>query len=79
MSKLTEILSHLKKPVSFEPVLKVKPYAEMVRIYGLEKTNAGEVMVQINDGSFHRLEEKDKNYDLVADEILNRLHEPIQS
>jgi hypothetical protein len=45
-----------------------------IRIYSIEKTNDGEVMVQINDGSFHKLEETDRNYDLVADQILNRLH-----
>jgi hypothetical protein len=68
MSKLNEILQHA--PVKFDtPVI-----IDTVRIYSIEKTPAGEVMVQISDGSFHKLEETDRNYDLVADHILNRLH-----
>jgi hypothetical protein len=60
-------------PAKFDnPVIIDSPIP--VRIYGIEKTPADEVMVQINDGSFHKLEEKDRNYDLVADHILNRLH-----
>lgn len=75
MSKLTEILSHLNTPVQFDTAVTVKPtpHSEVVRIYGLEKTSEGEVMVQINDGSFHKLEEKDRNYDMVAGSILQRL------
>jgi len=75
MSKLTEILSHLKEPVKFDTpvIIKATPHSFPVRIYSLEKTNEGEVMVQINDGSFHKLEEKDQNYDMVAGSILQRL------
>jgi hypothetical protein len=72
MSKLTEILPHA--PVKFETPVSIKiPIPTGIRIYSIEKTEAGEVMVQINDGSFHKLEETDKNYDLVADTLLNRL------
>lgn len=75
MSKLTEILSHLSEPVKFDTPVTVKatPHTLPVRIYGLEKTSAGEVMVQISDGSFHKLEETDKNYDMVAGSLLQRL------
>jgi hypothetical protein len=75
MSKLTEILSHLKEPVNFDtPVtIKATPHTSPVRIYALEKTNDGEIMVQIHDGSFHKLEETDKNYDMVSNSILQRL------
>jgi hypothetical protein len=73
MSKLNEILRHA--PVKFDTPVSVKmPTPIEIRIYSIEKTNDGEVMVQINDGSFHKLEETDRNYDLVADQILNRLH-----
>jgi hypothetical protein len=73
MSKLNEILRHA--PVKFDTSVSVKmPIPIETRIYSIEKTNDGEVMVQINDGSFHKLEETDRNYDLVADQILNRLH-----
>jgi hypothetical protein len=73
MTKYEQILSHL--PVKFprHAPIKVGTF-NPIRIYSLEKTNDGEVMVQINDGSFHKLEETDRNYDLVADQILNRLH-----
>lgn len=75
MSKIQEILSHLSEPVKFDtPVtIKATPHSNVVRIYGLEKTSEGEVMVQINDGSFHKLEEKDRNYDMVAGSLLQRL------
>ena len=75
MSKLTEILSHLKEPVQFDtPVtIKATPHSNVVWVYGLEKTEAGEVMVQINDGSFHKLEETDKNYEMVSNSLLQRL------
>lgn len=70
MSKLNEILRHA--PVKFDTPVKIPITA--LRIYSIEKTNQGEVMVEISDGSFHKLEETDCNYDLVADQILNRLH-----
>ena len=75
MTKLQEILSHLSDPVNFDtPVtIKATPHSNVVRVYGLEKTSEGEVMVQINDGSFHKLEEKDRNYDMVAGSLLQRL------
>ena len=75
MSKIQEILSHLSDPVQFDtPVtIKATPHSNVVRVYGLEKTSEGEVMVQINDGSFHKLEEKDRNYDMVAGSLLQRL------
>jgi hypothetical protein len=61
-------------PVKFDTPVSVKiPIPTVIRIYSIEKTEAGEVMVQINDGSFHKLEETDRNYDLVADSILKRL------
>jgi len=73
MSKLTEILSHA--PVKFDtPVtIKATPHSNCVRVYGIEKTDNGEVWIRINDGSFHKLEEKDKNYEMVANSILQRL------
>jgi hypothetical protein len=72
MTKHEQILSHL--PVKFDTPVSVKiPIPTGIRIYSIEKTEAGEVMVQINDGSFHKLEETDKNYDLVADQIIKRL------
>jgi hypothetical protein len=70
MTKHEQILSHL--PVKFDLPAIIDTVIP-VRVYGLEKTSAGEVMVQINDGSFHKLEETDNNYDLVADSILKRL------
>jgi hypothetical protein len=70
MTKIQEILSRV--PARFEAPAIIDTVIP-VRVYGLEKTSAGEVMVQINDGSFHKLEETDKNYDLVADSILKRL------
>jgi hypothetical protein len=75
MSKLTEILSHLKEPVKFDTpvIIKATPHSFAVYVYSLEKTDEGEVMVQINDGSFHKLEEKDRNYDMVANSLLQRL------
>jgi hypothetical protein len=75
MSKITEILSHLSEPVKFDTPITVKatPHSFPVRIYSLERTEAGEVMVQVSDGSFHKLEEKDQNYDMVANSILQRL------
>lgn len=75
MNHIEEILSHLSTPVSFDtPVtIKATPHSNCVRVYGLEKTEAGEVMVQINDGSFHKLEETDMNYEMVAGSILQRL------
>lgn len=76
MSKLTEILSHT--PAKFDTPAIIDTVIP-IRVYGIEKTNSGEVMVQINDGSFHKLEETDKNYDIVADSILNRLNEHLQS
>jgi len=71
MSKLMEILS--KIPAKFDEPLNV-PMVIPVRIYSIEKTRDGLVMVQLNDGHFHQLEEKDRNYDAVADAILNRLN-----
>jgi len=76
MSKLKEILSHA--PVKFKEPVKTETVIP-VRIYGIEKTSTGDVLIQINDGTFHKLQEKDMNYDLVADAILNRLNEPLQS
>ena len=75
MSKLSEILSHLSAPVKFDtPVtIKATPHSFPVRVYSLEKTDEGEVMVQINDGSFHKLEEKDLNYGMVSNSLLQRL------
>ena len=75
MTHIEEILSHLNKPVQFDtPVtIKATPHSNVVRVYVLEKTSEGEVMVQINDGSFHKLEETDKNYEMVAGSILQRL------
>jgi hypothetical protein len=75
MSKITEILSHLSEPVKFDTPITIKatPHSFPVRIYSLERTEVGEVMVQVSDGSFHRLEEKDQNYDMVANSILQRL------
>jgi len=75
MSKLTEILSHLSVPVNFDtPVtIKATPHTLPVIIYALEKTSEGEVMVQINDGSFHKLEETDRNYDMISNSLLQRL------
>lgn len=75
MTHIQEILSHLNEPVQFDtPVtIKATPHSNVVRVYGLEKTSEGEVMVQINDGSFHKLEEKDLNYEMVAGSILQRL------
>jgi hypothetical protein len=72
MTKMQEILSHLPVKFNTPVVLGLLPFW-VIRIYGIEKTKAGDVMVQINDGSFHKLEETDKNYDLVADSILKRL------
>jgi hypothetical protein len=72
MSKLTEILSH--SPVKFNEPVKA-PLVIPVRIYSIEKTSEGDVMVQVNDGSFHKLEEKDRNFDLVADALLQRLRQ----
>jgi len=75
MTKLQKIQSHA--PANFdEPVIIETPIP--VRIYSLEKTESGEVMVQINDGSFYKLKETDRFYDLVADTILSRLNEPVQ-
>jgi hypothetical protein len=76
MSKLTEILSHA--PVRFDEPVKTETVIP-VRIYSIEKTSEGEVMVQVNDGHFHKLEEKDRNYDIVADAILKKINEPVQS
>ena len=75
MNHIEEILSHLSTPVSFDtPVtIKATPHSNVVRVYGLEKTESGEVMVQINDGSFHKLEETDKNYEMVSASLLQRL------
>lgn len=73
MSKLTEILSHLKEPVKFDTPVTIKATPLAVYVYSLEKTDEGEVMVQINDGTFHKLEEKDRNYDMVANSLLQRL------
>lgn len=75
MNHIEEILSHLSTPVSFDtPVtIKATPHSNIVRVYSLEKTEAGEIMVQINDGSFHKLEETDMNYEMVAGSILQRL------
>lgn len=75
MTHIEEILSHLKEPVKFDtPVtIKATPHSNVVQVYGLEKTSEGEVMVQINDGSFHKLEEKDKNYEMVSNSLLQRL------
>ena len=70
MSKLTEILNRI--PAKFDEPVNV-PTVIPVRIYSIEKTRDGLVMVQLNDGHFHQLEEKDRNYDLVADAIINRL------
>ena len=70
MTKLQKIQSHA--PANFdEPVIIETPIP--VRIYSIEKTEAGEVMVQVNDGSFHKLEETDRNYDVIADAILQRM------
>jgi hypothetical protein len=77
MTKMQEILSHLPVKFPLHAPIKVGTF-NPVRIYSIEKTEAGEVMVQINDGSFHKLEETDKNYDLVADSIIKRL-DTIQS
>jgi hypothetical protein len=77
MTKMQKILSHL--PVKFDTPVSVKiPIPTGIRIYSIEKTEVGEVMLQINDGSFHKLEETDRNYDLVADSIIKRL-DTIQS
>ena len=75
MTKLQEILSHLSDPVNFDTpvIIKATPHSLPVIVYSLEKTSAGEVMVRINDGSFHKLEEKDRNYDMVAGSLLQRL------
>jgi hypothetical protein len=71
MTKMQEILSHV--PARFDTPVIIDTVIP-VRVYGLEKTEAGEVMVQINDGSFYKLRETDRNYDLVADSLLKRLN-----
>ena len=70
MTKIQQMLSNAPTKFS-DPIIIDSPIP--VIVYGIEKTPAGEVMVQINDGSFHKLEETDRNYDLVADQIIKRL------
>ncbi len=73
MTKLQMILS--AAPVCFDTPVLVKPVpvSYPVRIYEIQKTEAGAVMLRISDGSFHQLEESDYNYDRVADSIIDRL------
>jgi len=71
MTKHQQILSLL--PVQLNIPIAVNAD---VRIYELEK-NENEILVRIGDGTWHQLEEKDHNYESVADAILNRLYDDL--
>lgn len=78
MTKHEQILSLL--PVKFQEAIKVKTPIDNVFIHHIvSPANVGGIWLLVNDGWWYQLEEKDRNYDLVADAILNRLNEPVQS
>ena len=79
MTKHEQILSML--PAKFmSPILTLLPTGFMFIYEVVSPINKDGIWLRINDGSFYCLEEKDRNYDLIADEILKNLtNEFIQS
>lgn len=75
MTKYEQILSHL--PIEFEPPLEIPSYP-FTGIIRMEKGNGDTMYAQVWNEGWHKIEETDRNYDLVADQIIKRL-DTIQS
>lgn len=72
MTKHEQLLSLL--PAKFQdPVIVTLPTGLIMIYEAVSPINKEEIWLRISDG-WYSLEEKDKNYDLMADAILNRLN-----
>lgn len=75
MNKHEEILSHLSGPVKFDTPVTVKssPHNIVAIIHEIDGNKENGVWLRIGDSTWHQLEEKDMNYDMVAGSVLQRL------
>ena len=74
MTKYEQILNCL--PLKFEPPLEIPSYPQ-TGIIRMEKGNGDTIYAQVWSEGWRKLEETDRNYDLVADAIINRLNETL--
>lgn len=72
MTKHEQILSLL--PIILEEPIIISNE----RIYSISGNKEHGIWLRTSDESWHKLEESDQNYDMVADAILNH-YEPLQS
>lgn len=73
MTKHEQIISML--PVELDQPIKIdaSPVNEVTRIYSIGGSKKHGIWLRIGDGTWHKLEETDQNYEMVADAILNQL------
>ena len=76
MSKHEQILNLL--PLELDDRIELKINDKWNSIESVIK-NKGSIWVMMWDGNWYELEETDQNYDLIADTILKRLNEQLQS
>ncbi len=74
MNKIEEIIKLAGEEIKFDTPVKIKPtpHSELIGVYEI-KTRDNEVWLRIHEGTFAQLEEKDRNYDMVANSLLQRL------
>lgn len=73
MTKHQEILSHLPAHLDSPITVKSSPHNVVAIIYEIQGEEDKGIWLRIGDGTWHQLEEKDRNYDMVANSILQRL------
>lgn len=73
MTKYEEILSYLPVKLDSRITVKSSPHRVVAIIYEIEGDKENGIWLRIGDGTWHQLEGKDQNYEMVANSILQRL------
>lgn len=73
MTKNEEILSYLPVKLDSRITVKSSPHHVVALIYEIDGNKENGVWLRIGDGTWHQLEEKDQNYEMIANSILQRL------
>lgn len=74
MEKIIELTNKLGGKVMFDTpvVVKSSPHTHIVSVYGVE-VNKNHVYLLTGDGEWNQLEWTDRNYDYVANSLIQRL------
>jgi hypothetical protein len=78
MRKHEQILGLLPIDLKHSLYIPASPVNEAIIIHAIGGDRNYGVWLRVGRGAWYKLEETDKNYDMVADAILNRLNEPVQ-